>query len=266
MTRVLSFLFILIFLSTQMFSQQNPGNLKSINNKFQSFDYPSVVEKADSLLSSTHALNDSEKVEIYRLKGISHYSLLQMRSAFSSFMNVLKLDSDYKMDPIQNSPKIVKYYDEIKENFKNIIVNAEEKEIEFNNELINQRSNINTAITYSLMLPGAGQLHYEETIKGWSLISATIVTLGSSFYFIIDANKKENDYLNESDKSQIEIKYKRYNESYKYRNISLISFAAVWLYAQIDLLFLSNNEIDLLEVQPSVLSSGEPQFKINIRF
>ena len=262
-------LLFLIIISCPIFPQQKDSRLESITKKFQSFDYQTVIIKADSLLNTENDLNDSEKVEINRLKGISHYSLLQMRLALNSFINILKVKPNYEMNPTQNSPKIVKYFNEIKENFKDIMlskINEKENAEKLNTLLINQRAVNNTAIGYSLLLPGLGHLHHGETTKGWSLISAAIVTLGSSIYFIVDSNSKENDYLNEVEKSQIEIKYKRYNDAYTYRNISLISFAAVWLYTQTDLLFLRENKIGQVEVYPSILFSAEPQLNINIYF
>ena len=264
MIKFWSSLLFLIIISYPIFPQQKDSRLESITKNFQSFDYQTVIIEADSLLNTENVLNDSEKVEINRLKGISHYSLLQMRLALNSFINILKLKPNYEMNLTQNSPKIVKYFNEIKENFKDIMLNKINEKL--NTLLKNQRAENNTATGYSLLFPGLGHLYHEETTKGWSIISTTIVTLGSSIYFIVDSNSKENDYLNEVEKSQIEIKYKRYNDAYTYRNISLISFAAVWLYAQTDLLFLRENKTGQVAVYPSILLSTEPQLNINIYF
>ena len=48
--------------------------------------------------------------------------------------------------------------------------------------------------------------------------------------------------MNESNKLLIQQKYDDYNKSYKIRNVLIISYAVVWLYSQIDLLFFSNGE------------------------
>jgi len=263
----LFFLFLLIIvISLPLLSQQNIGILESINKKFQSFNYQAVIEHADSLLTAKQAINDSDNVEIYRLKGVSHYSLLQMRLALNSFINILKLNPDYELNQIQNSPKIVKYFNEIKETFSKNMINAQKKEDEFSSALIKQRDTINKSIGYSLLLPGLGHLQKDESTKGWSLISAACLTLGSSIYFTIDANQKENKYLNESDKTQIGIKYERYNESYKYRNISLISFAIVWLYSQLDLLILNTNNSNQISVNPKLNHKNNLYLNINIQF
>jgi hypothetical protein len=257
---------ILIIISYPIYPQNKIEKLELLNKKFQSFDYQAVIINADSFLKDVNGLKNNEKIEIYRLKGVSHYSLLQMRLALNSFINILKLQPDYKMNPVQNSPKIVKYFNEIKKNFNNIIINTEKKENECNILLNHQRSEIKSSFGYSLLLPGLGHLQNGEKTKGWGLITATFFTLGSSIYFIVDTNNKEDDYLNEVEKSVIEVKYNRYNKSYKYRNFSLISFAALWLYTQIDLLFLSNNKTDQIAGYPTVLLTTKPQIRINIYF
>ena len=72
-------------------------------------------------------------------------------------------------------------------------------------------------------------------------MSASIITFGSGIYFSIEANQREKDYLSETEKSEIESVYNQYNEAYKFRNAAFIGFAAIWLYAQTDLLFISKN-------------------------
>ncbi len=258
-------IFLIIFF-VPVLAQQTNQPLDQLNKQFQSFDYQTVIKIADSLLLGVEDLNNSEKVEINRIKGISHYSLLQMRLALISFINILELNPNYKMNPIQNSPKIIKYFDEIKENLKNNIIYVKEEENDYSTLLINQRTEINTAIRYSLLLPGLGHLHSEKTTKGWALISATFATLGSSIYFIIDTKNKENDYLNESAKSLIDNKYNKYNDAYNLRNISLLSFAAVWIYAQLDLLVFDASKADEISLNSSIGFNSPPQLKLQIRF
>ena len=59
-------------------------------------------------------------------------------------------------------------------------------------------------------------------------------------YKLHDANNKENDYLSEINSTQIQIKYDEYNKSYKIRNALIATYAAIWIYSQIDILFFSN--------------------------
>jgi hypothetical protein len=98
---------------------------------------------------------------------------------------------------------------------------------------------INSAIAKSLIVPGWGHLHLKNNTKGWILTTASTAILGSMIYFILDANKKENNYLAETNATLIQQKYGDYNSSYKIRNLLIASYAAIWLYSQIDILFFS---------------------------
>jgi hypothetical protein len=60
-------------------------------------------------------------------------------------------------------------------------------------------------------------------------------------YFIVDANEKEKAYLSETNSVLIQSNYDKYNKSYKIRNTLIATYAAIWLYSQIDLLFFSNS-------------------------
>lgn len=103
------------------------------------------------------------------------------------------------------------------------------------------RSIMNKSVLYSLLLPGLGHLKRESSTKGWLLFGAGIITLSGSVYYIIDTNQKEKDYLNASKKAEIEYKYETYNTAYKRRNLFIIAYATVWVFSQLDLLFLSQN-------------------------
>ena len=93
-----------------------------------------------------------------------------------------------------------------------------------------------------MIYPGIGHLYDGQKVKGWILTTLTTLTLASSVYFFIDANKKKNAYLDEKNPIYFDSKYSDYNKSYKYRNYSFIALGAVWLYSQLDLLFFSKSQ------------------------
>lgn len=250
----------------QSFSQEFRSEIETLNHHFQSFNYQEVINIADSILSTEKTISDSEKIEIYRLKGVSHFALLQMQSAFKSFINILKIDENYEMDIIQNSPKIVRYFNEIKMTYTEEKIHSLKKEEQFKIALSDQRKELYTSLGYSLILPGLGHLYRNEKTKGLLLTSATIAVLSSSIYFIIDTNHKEKNYLNEVEKQKIEIKYNSYNKSYRYRNISLVLLSAIWIYTQTDLLIFRDTNSHNFSLSPSISSSQDSQLELKIHF
>ena len=101
---------------------------------------------------------------------------------------------------------------------------------------------LKNAMIRSFILPGLGHIYLGKTGKGLVLTTLSAVSIGGMIYFIIDSNKKEDDYLNTSDPKTISTNFDAYNSSYKLRNAFIISSVVIWLYSQIDLLFFHDFE------------------------
>jgi len=222
--------------------------MTSLIKKYKSFEYQVVIEQADDLIADSTGISAADICEIYRLKALSHYSLLDMDGALNSFVALLKVNPDYSLNPEQNSPKVIAYFDEVRRHFAKQEVKPEPQlEIAYNemnqkmDSLEISRSIMNKSVLYSLLLPGLGHLKREPSTKGWLLFGAGIITLSGSVYYIIDTNQKEKEYLNASENAEIEYKYDAYNTSYQRRNFFIIAYVTVWVFSQIDFLFLSQN-------------------------
>ena len=88
-------------------------------------------------------------------------------------------------------------------------------------------------------------------------------------YFIFDSNSKQNSYLNEIDLELIQNKYDRYNSAYKIRNAFIISSVVLWLYAQIDLFFFSDDlfaEKLNAEITSEFFNNSPPNISLNFKF
>ncbi|MHB1686606.1 MAG: hypothetical protein ACYCVH_04435 [Ignavibacteriaceae bacterium] len=240
--------FLLFISITQFtFAQQNAVSISSLKNKFESFEYNKVISDADSMLALKNVFSREEQIEIFMMKGISQFSLSDDYGAQKSFKEILIIDPSYTLDSTKVSPKIISFFNGIKSNYqKELSIKTESiktktdtvyvPKIITNVEPVN---NIKQAMFRSVLIPGLGHFYLGDNAKGWILTSLSAVTIASSIYFIIDSNKKEKDYLDETNPGLIQQKYDAYNSSYKMKNISILTFAVVWLYSQIDLLFLT---------------------------
>lgn len=232
---------------------QTSFDVQTIKNEFQTFNYEKVIQLSVQYIgNSTNNINNDEIVDVFLMKAISHYSLNQKELSRNSFINILKLNKDYIPDTKKVSPKIISFFNVIKKDFDAIYTEtlSDKENIVKESNLIDpeylsfQRNILKNSFARSILLPGLGHIYIKENVKGWLLCSVSSVLLGSSLFYIYDTNKKESDYLNESDKDMVLIKYDQYNKSYKIRNTLLISYAVVWIYAQIDLLFFSDDAIN----------------------
>ncbi len=109
---------LVFLLSINIFSQINGDSLKILKKQFESFEYQKAINRANQLLAGKDTISKANLKEIYRMKGISHFSINQDDSARYSFRQILKLDSTYNLDSSKTSPKIVAFFNDIKNNFR----------------------------------------------------------------------------------------------------------------------------------------------------
>ncbi len=245
-------------------AQTKINPVDSLKEKFEAFNYTEVISKADSLIKFNLNLSNSQLIEILRMKAISEFSLLNDLAAKNSFISILQMNKDYQLDSARTSPKIISFFNDVKAKYLAELNKQEQLNLAadslYSFKLRQQRERVESkfrnSVIRSLVLPGLGQLYLGEKTKGLLLTSLSAVSLGSMIYFIIDSNNKERDYLNSSDPAAVQNNYDSYNNSYKLRNTSIITFAVLWLYSQIDLLLFSDFNSD----QHSI-SQNLPHFK-----
>lgn len=235
-------------------------SLDEIRNYYKSFNYQKVIELSETLLRDNE-LSSSEIIELETMKAVSHYSLNDETSARKSFIEILKLDRNYSLDPAFISPKIISLFENTKKDFNQIYADNKEENVDNKTEnenlpqLIKTIPQDYTPMLKSMVIPGWGQLSKDMSAKNWLITAAGVASLGSMIYYIIDANDKEKDYLNETDPLLIQPKYESFNSSYKTRNTLIAAYAAVWLFAQLDLIIFDSGT----ESIPLSISSGANQ-------
>ena len=270
MIKKLLFLLFLIAVTSQSFAQQNIDSLSNLRARFEAFQYREVIKGAAAMLNNKYKYTNSQLTEIYRLVGISEFSLLNDTAAKKSFIEILKIDSSYVLDSAKTSPKIISFFNQIKGEYNHQII--KNKSLGKKNDAISTKSsqpletsaNFKPVIIRSLIFPGWGQLYNNNKLKGWILTSLGAITISSTVYFIIDSNNKQKKYLSDVNLSTIQNNYNEYNTSYKFKNISIISFIAVWVYSQIDILFLSqNSSLPLTQLKTNFMNQFQLSFSLS---
>ncbi len=224
--------------------------LNLMKKKFDQFKYADVISIANKLLLRPAPLTKNDLEDIYKLKGISHYSLSEDDAAKKSFIEILRIDTSYTFDSTKTSPKIISFYKQVKQNYI-----QQQKEIEARTVVrldtvyvpriqydVEHENRIKNAIARSLIIPGLGHLYLDVNFKSVFLTVLGSAALVSSIYYGVQTEEKHKLYLVETDPKKIEMRYNDYNDLYNKRNISLISFGILWVYSQLDLLFFMDDE------------------------
>jgi hypothetical protein len=270
MLKRLTFTGLTLLLPSFLWGQSFQVEFKAVSALFKSFKYEQVIDAADSLLTKQAQLSEEETIDLFRMKAISHYILGQQGLAWNSFEQLLVIDKDYKLDPVQNSPKIIKFFNNVYDRFteeqvNNIIKKNESTTVIDTLFLEPQNQTFSKAFLRSALFPGWGHLYLGQEKKGLYFSLASVVALGSSVYLVIDKVKKERSYLNETDQAKIEPLYKDYNKTYKLRNLFLGAFTIFWIYAQFDLsesAFTYSSD----HIQATLIPSTDVQSRIALQF
>jgi tetratricopeptide (TPR) repeat protein len=256
MLRALNALSIIIFSIRLLFAQEIDPRLYPVQQKYADFEYDQVIALSEELLSGAAGLSQSDSLELYRLQAIAYYSLLDMSGALKAFSTLLDLNPEYRLSVINTPPKVITFFNDLKA----LQPEPQTKTVTIvhHDTLYQQAIFPGRQIAFSMLLPGLGHIQTEESTKGWILLAAGTASLAATIYYGIDAADKEEKYLKESNRDQIETLYNSYNDAYRLRNTFLSLFGAIWIYTQIDLLLINPIQIDdqlTIDFQPLKKSS-----------
>ena len=238
-------LFIVFLFTGISYSFAQDVTYEKVKQLFGSFDYDNVIKLSDQLLTKGN-LTDSLLIEINIMRAVSFYAAGNQDQTKNSFENILVIKRNYLPDPLKISPKLISLFEEEKKLF--YINNPEIKVLKDSTEIKQYTKNqnpktIKIAIAQNLFVPGLGQLYFGKKTSGWIFTALSSFALGGMVYFIIDSKTKEDDYLNETNQLLIQQKYNVYNKSYKIKNLMIFSYALIWIYSQVDLLFFNNSQM-----------------------
>lgn len=94
---------------------QTPGeNLKRARDAFEYGDYARVVQLAKGLPESGALPVEVDRIDAYRILGLSHFYLRQTTEAEQAFLGLLRQNPDYQLDPFYVPPIAVAFFDEIR--------------------------------------------------------------------------------------------------------------------------------------------------------
>lgn len=268
--RLIWVLLLLVFSALPAAAQPLSAETEKLNTLFQEFRYQEVIRQGEEMLDQNPNLPVLEKCEILRLLALSYYVRQDMQGALKNFSEILKLDSNYRLDPIENSPKILAFFEEIHHQFHEsgqALTQQKDDSLMVASTVVLTDSLEKAAfrrMALSFVLPGSGQIWRGEKTKGWLMLGGNFALLGASIYFAAETNRLNDQYLQATDRDEISAAYDEYNQAYQKRNLALAGFVVLWLYTQIDFLFLSPTSDQPAQVSwyPTVDRSGRAAFTI----
>jgi HAMP domain-containing protein len=94
---------------------QSPGELlKRARDAFEYGDYARVVQLTKGMPESGALPDEADRIDAYRLLGLSHYYLRQTAEAEEAFKGLLRQNPDYQLDPFYVPPVAVAFFDDLR--------------------------------------------------------------------------------------------------------------------------------------------------------
>ncbi len=190
-------------------------------------EYEKVIAQVPLLLLDT-TLSKTEIIEANKFYAFSLVAVGKIEEAIKVFHRLLDLDPYFIPDPIKISPKIVNVFDEAKT--KKLLLMPPAKPL-LDTVYIKRK------IPLTIFIPGVYQIQNNKKFKGYTIITAGIISLTalgvSQFYYA----KSRDEYLAAEDPLIINEKYEVYDGWHKKRIIFISTTTVIWLYNIVDALF-----------------------------
>lgn len=240
------FLFIVVFLSVCQFNfaagQTQDYDLAEVKVLCESMQFEKAIFLGDALLNSTQNLKPGQIISLHQYMGFSFFNIGKQDSAKVHFWALLSLDPEYQLDPIQTSPKIISFFNSIKDESK-YFLEPDKHLVHLKYVLVEDPRP--SAAWRSALLPGWGQYYKKQEQKakifGIGFISGGLLTAGS---YLFEYNYHQN-YLDSEEQSQIDKYYDRYNQWQKTRKVFTYATAGIWFASFFDALWSDYNKSNL---------------------
>ncbi len=238
-------------------AQVSPNAVQQLETAYRSLQFETVIKQGRTLLAQQQSLSPEQLAKIHEQMALSFFSLGELDSSRSHFLSLLSLYPDWKLDPIYVSPKIIAFFERLKqESAHQQSVNA----VPYTRYVIVTDPRVG-ATWRSLLIPGWGQWYKAQKKRAYLFGGVVGLTLlGTGISALLESSAHQA-YLNARDEQTIRQQYDRYNFWYKTRRTFTVLTFLGWTLNVADALWTPGKEANPLSVTIS-----PTQFHLVVRF
>lgn len=224
--KLLMFLICFVsFISIHITAQTDRADIMQLKFYYDSFEFDKVISAGNAALKSGRQLTPDELEFLHQYMALSFYNTAQLDSARAHFLSLLSLDPDRELDPVNISPKIIDFFNEIKKDYQALA--ASSPQTAFTKYVFVEDLRPGAAWR-SAVIPGWGQFYKQQKAKGYLLGGAFWGSLIATGVAWLKEDQAHQDYLNSSATADIENNYSTYNQWYKTRRTLMVTTAVLW--------------------------------------
>ncbi len=230
-------LVLLILSFVPLRAQVQQSLFQQMNQAFRQLDYGTAQKIGTQIIGDFRKYSPLELLEAHKILGVIAYHDGRIAEANAQFEQALSIDRTATLDSVYVSPKIIQFFEELKQKYNATQMTAEREGSVYYRYLI-QPDPRPMATLRSMVFPGWGQLHKNDRRKGYFLLGASSLLILSTATFHFLQQDAHDQYLHTIDERTIQDKYDRYNLFFKLRNNAALAYASVWLYSFFDALLI----------------------------
>jgi len=232
----------LILCGQQALAQKDVNEISQIKYLYDGLRFEESIQFGWDYLKESDKLSTKQLSYIHQYLAFSFFNIGQTDSARVHFLSLLSINTDIKLNPLETSPKIIDFFDQIKNDFTEI--NTQKMFISYP-EYIFVEDKRPDAAWRSAILPGWGQFYKEQPTRGYIFGGAFLTSAAILGVSIVNENKYKDSYLNSTDLDEISNTYDKYNNWSKIRQVSTYSTIGIWLLSFADALWSDYPKIGL---------------------
>lgn len=223
-------------------AQQPNFDVQQVATFYQKLDFDKAITTGENLIKSGHTYSREELIALYKYVALSYYSIAQIDSSTSRFLSLLSIAPDYELDPVEVSPKIVDFFNRLKERHRS--ETFREKTVPYTKYVFVEDIRPNAGLR-SALLPGWGQFYKGQKKRGIIIGGLFLTSLAATGISLVQESAKHDDYRQSREPTEIEKNYNSYNNWYKRRKFFTVTTISIWAVGILDALFMPYDNLKL---------------------
>lgn len=212
-------------------AQENRPGPADVRRLYEKLEFDAALVTAGEVLAEAGQYSPEDVAGVHTIAALILMSRNEEEEARRHFLSALSANPKLTLDPLLASPKVISFFNTIKEN---AIPEIETTAAATRYLRVYDRRP--SAAMRSMVLPGWGQIYKGQRARGTVMMAAWGLTAaGTMTAHFIRADREER-YVSETDPLQVSDRFSDFNRWHKTRNNLALAALATWVVSYVDAL------------------------------
>jgi len=223
-------------------AQYTTPDISQVKYLYEELRFEEAIKFGQHVLKAEDIKSAQHLEYIHQYMAFSFYIIGKIDSSRVHFLSLLSINPEIALDPVETSPKIIDFFNQIKVNFQEI--NENQNVISFPKYIFIEDKRPDAAWR-SALFPGWGQYYKGQPTRAYILGGAFLTSAVIFGVSLVNENRYKDSYHNSTDPDDISSNYDKYNNWSKIRQLSTYTTIGIWLLSFADALWSDYPKIEL---------------------